>query len=359
MDVVLLTIQGGASVKKISVCLTSVFISVFILSTALASSAFADGKFCFKAKMLGGSSNVCADVYENPNANRLGQTILGVHGFTEAAKSWAPLIEAMFTDKVQKHTVKRFIAIDLPGRGNSPMPVGLPGGVFGDLYDEDFVNIVIQSIVALKKAGIGPQVLMGHSMGGLAVQGVQEELLSRGSSLAALGVFKAVLLGALPANGAVWHQIPFPDFVLWLFMQGEPEGPYGQYVYFPPAAAQTGPGFTTLSGELAENTPPVEDIVVGAEPINCTMQINANPDYPSRPYAREHAFSIDKGTLLMVVAFSQDAFVIPDDEQALYTYLTGYSTNYFYRYIDTPQAVHNMYITEPDKVAEVLRLIAP
>jgi pimeloyl-ACP methyl ester carboxylesterase len=346
-------------VNKIGVCIKSVFISAFILSTLLVSSASAESKFCFQAEMLGGSSEVCADVYENPNAVRLGKTILGVHGFTEAAKSWAPLVQAMFNDKVQKRTVKRFIALDLPGRGNSPMPVGLPGGVYGDLYDEDFIDVIIQTIDALKRAGIGPQVLMGHSMGGLAVQGVQEELLSRGSSLAARGVFQAVLLGALPANGAVWHQIPFPDFVLWLFMQGEPDGPYGQYIFFPPPAAQTGPGFTTLSGELAENTPPVEEIVVGTEPINCTMQVNATPDYPARPYAREHAFSIEKGTLLMVVAFSQDAFVIPDDEQALYNYLTGYPTNYFYRYIDTPQAVHNMYITEPDKVAEVLRLIAP
>jgi pimeloyl-ACP methyl ester carboxylesterase len=345
-------------VKKISVCLLGVFTSVFILSTVLASSASAESTFCFQAKMLGGTSEVCSDVYENPNARGLGVTVLGVHGFTEAAKSWGPFVEALFQDKVYKRTVKRFIAIDLPGRGNSAMPVGQPGGVYGDLYDEDFIDVVIQNIVALKKAGIGPQILMGHSMGGLAVQGVQEELLSRGSSLAKLGVFEAVLLGALPADGAVWHQIPFPDFVLWLFMQGEPDGPYGQYVFFPPPAAQTGPGFTTLSGELAENTPPVEEIAVGTEPINCTMQVNANPDYPTRPYARQGAFSFNKGTLLMVVAFSQDAFVIPDDEKALYTYLTGISGYPFYRFIDTPQAVHNMYITEPEKVVDVLHLIS-
>jgi hypothetical protein len=96
---------------------------------------------------------------------------------------------------------------------------------------------------------------------------------------------------------------------------------------------------------------------VGAEPRYCTMQINANPAFPPRPYTRQNAFSLDKGTLLLVVAFSQDAFVIPDDEAALYTYLTGAPGTYFYRFIDTPQAVHNMFITEPAKVAEAIRLI--
>jgi hypothetical protein len=57
----------------------------------------------------------------------------------------------------------------------------------------------------------------------------------------------------------------------------------------------------------------------------------------------------------MVVAFSQDAFVIPADEESLYTYLTGLPARAFYRFIDTPQAVHNMYITDPVRVAEVLR----
>ena len=332
-----------------------------LLSHALlTSSALADDTFCFDAQMLGGSSEVCADVYENPNAPHFfGETILAVHGFTEAAKSWAPLVQAMFADKFHKHTVKRFIAIDLPGRGNSPMPEGLPGGVFGELYDEDFVDIVVQTIVALKQAGMGPQVLMGHSMGGLAVQGVQEQLLSQGSSLAELGVRRAVLLGALPAYGAVWHQVPFPDFVLALFTQGTPDGPFGQYVFFPPAVAQTGPGFTTLSGELAENIPPVEEIAVGAEPLYCTNQVNANPDFPPRPYARQGAFSLDKGTLLMVLAFSQDAFVIPSDSEALYDYLTNAPGHLLYRLIDTPQAVHNMYITDPEAVAKSLRLVPP
>jgi pimeloyl-ACP methyl ester carboxylesterase len=344
--------------NKIGICLGGVSFGLLIASNSLASPPAPNSRFCFEARMLGGASTVCSDVYENPTGMRHGKTILAVHGFTEAAKSWAPLAEATFEDKVQQHTVRRFITIDLPGRGNSPMPAGLPDGVFGDLYDEDFADIVVQSIVALRGAGMGPQTLMGHSMGGLAVQAAQERLLSEGSSLARLGVYEAVLLGALPANGAVWHQVRFPDFVLDLFTQGDAQGPFGRYIFFPPEAARTGPGFTTLSGELAVNTPPAEEIAVGAEPYNTTQQVNANPDFPPRPFAREHAFSLDKGTLLMVVAFSQDAFVIPDDEKALYRYLTGAPGNAFYRLIDTPQAVHNMYITEPEKVAKVTRLLA-
>ena len=319
----------------------------------MASSALADSSFCFDAQMLGGSAEVCADVHDNPDA-LTGETILAVHGFTEAAKSWEPLIGALFDAPSWEHRVKRFIAIDLPGRGNSPMPEGLPGGVFGDLYDEDFIDIVVQAIRALNDEGMGPDILMGHSMGGLAVQGVQEQLLSEGSSLADLGVSQAVLLGALPGLGAVWNQVRFPDFVLDLFTQGAPDGPYGQYIFFPPPVARTGPGFLTLAGELATNTPPVEEIAVGAEPYNCTHQINANPDFPPRPFVRQGAFSTTLGTRLMVVAFSQDAFVPPADEAALYEYLTGIPGGAFFRLIETPQAVHNMYITEPGVVVDAL-----
>ena len=256
---------------------TAKYVSLaFLQITLLASSALAESRFCFDAAMLGGSAEVCADVYENPAAPA-GETVLAVHGFTEAALSWTPFVEALFEHSAWKYRVKRFIAIDLPGRGNSPMPAGLPGGVFGELYEEDFIDIIVQGIRALRDDGIGPDILMGHSMGGLAVQGVQEELLSEGSSLASLGVSQAVLLGALPALGATWNQVRFPDFVLDLFTQGAPDGPYGQYIFFPPPVARTGPGFTTLSGALATGTPPVEEIAVGAEPYFCTLTSRPAP----------------------------------------------------------------------------------
>ena len=350
--------QKGLHVRTARFYFSHMMLALLLLGTALVSTAAADSVFCFDADMLGGSSTVCANVYDNPNGGHFGRTVFAVHGFTEAAASWEPLAGAMFEDRFLKRSVKRVIAIDLPGRGNSPMPEGLPGGVYGNLYEEDYIDIVVQALEALRDAGMGPQVIIGHSMGGLAVQGVQEQLLSQGESLASLGVHQAILLGSLPADGAIWNQIPFPEFVLDLFTQGTDDGPFGRYIFFPQAAAQTGPGFTTLAGELADNTPPVSEIAVGAEAYNVTHQINATPDFPSRPFTRERAFSLGKGTLLTVVAFSQDAFVIPADQEALYEYLTGLPAGYFYRFIDTPQAVHNMYITEPDVVAKAIRLLA-
>ena len=56
----------------------------------------------------------------------------------------------------------------------------------------------------------------------------------------------------------------------------------------------------------------------------------------------------------MVIAFSQDAFVSPQDEAALYQYLTGIPGAPFFRLIESPEAVHNMYITEPDVVVDAL-----
>jgi len=172
----------------------------YVLTAALAAASFQPAQaradsapVCFDVALGGGATEVCADVYQN-SAAPWGATILAVHGFTETARVFEPLANAMFEDDVLRFTVKRVIALDLPGSGNSAPAVGLPNALFGDLTLHDNVSVVIQAIDTLCSQGLGPRVIMGHSMGGHAVQGVQEALLSQGSSLADYGVRRAILI---------------------------------------------------------------------------------------------------------------------------------------------------------------------
>src|SRR5204863_1297142 len=118
------------------------------------------------------------------------------------------LASAIFADNVLGLAVKRIIAIDMPAHGGSGVP-SLPSPLlFQDLLIEDNASVVIQSIDTLRGLGKAPQIVIGHSMGGLEVQTAQELLLAQNSSLARHGVPGAILLDAVPANGTQWTQPP-------------------------------------------------------------------------------------------------------------------------------------------------------
>jgi pimeloyl-ACP methyl ester carboxylesterase len=327
--------------------------AVSALSASLAAAQTTE--VCFDVSLRGGVSEICADVHTNTAAPAAGSTILAVHGFTETAETWVPLKDALFADSKLKKVVRRVIAIDLPGHGDSEAPVGLPGGKFGDLTINENVSIVIQAIDILRAQGLGSRVLMGHSMGGLAVQGAQEALLAGGSSLAQHGVFRAILVAPVPTSSANWTRLaPPPD--LTPFVVNDPA--LGVYLDIPGAVAKFGGGFTKLSdGQLVPNTP--SDAVMadytGWEPITTALQLTDQllPALP-RPAVRRGAFAPIRGTLLTLISFSQDVLTPQVDHQALYEYLIG-RQGLLYRPIATPTAVHNMHITEPANVIAAIR----
>lgn len=346
------TIQN---VKSRTLFSAAVVVSVLSASVAAAQTS----QVCFDVSLRGGSSEVCAAVHTNPAASAFGSTILAVHGFTETAATWEPLKDALFTDSKLKKVVKRVIAIDLPGHGASEAPVGLPGGKFGDLTINENVSIVIQSIDILRAQGLGSRVLMGHSMGGLAVQGAQEALLASGSSLAQHGVYRAILVAPVPTSSVNWTRLgPPPN--LTPFVVNDPD--LGTYLDIPPPVAKLGGGFTKLSdGQLVPNTPSDAAMAdyVGWEPITTALQLTDQllPALP-RPAVREGAFAPIRGTLLTLISFSQDVLTPQVDHQDLYEYLIG-RPGLLYRPIDTPTAVHNMHITEPaNMIAAIRDLIA-
>jgi len=330
------------------------------LSLLLSSVAFAappaHEDLSFTVSLRGtGSASIHADVYNNPK--NIGVTILAVHGLSERGSMWEPLTDAIFADNVLGYAVKRVIAIDMPGHGGSTFPT-LPAPTnFGDLLIEDNVSVVTQSIDILRGLGKGAQIIMGHSMGGLEVQASQEALLAQNSSLARHGVLGAILVDAVPARGTQWTQPTPPDFSPFVVV----DPVLGTYLNLPAAVGPLTGAFTTLSGNIVPNAPSQATFIVnnwiGPEPITTVLELTGTSAPLWRPFVRANAFALCNGTVLSVVAGSQDVLTPIVDQPALYTYLTGLPATglTLYRPVVADDAVHSTYISNPTEVLSALK----
>jgi pimeloyl-ACP methyl ester carboxylesterase len=301
------------------------------------------------------TATIKAKVYSNP-ANRGVTTILAVHGLTETASTFGPLASKIFADNVLGYAVKRVIAIDLVGHGDSSNPVPTSGLRFGDMTINDNVSVVIQSIDALRAQQLGPQVILGHSMGGLAIQGVQEALLAQGSSLAKHGVLGAILMAAVPNFNSAWTQQSPPADATPFLVTDDPAN--GVYLSLPAwAYVQTG-GFRLLSNLVVANAPTAAQVTANGwnakEPGATLFQLTATSGAFVRPGCRQGAFALQNGTLLSVISFSQDVLTPAVDQNALYVYLNG-GSGPLYRPVVAADAVHSMFLSNPAGLITALR----
>jgi pimeloyl-ACP methyl ester carboxylesterase len=326
-------------------------------------SALGASEVSFNVALRGtGTATIHAHVYNNPE-RRGWVNVLAVHGLSETGFIYAPLADAIFAEPGLSRRVKRIIAIDMPGHGDSSFPSNLPAGLrFGDLAIDDNVGVVIQSIDALRGRGLAPSVVVGHSMGGLEVQAAQQDLLLLGSSLAAHGVFGAVLLAPVPPHGQQWVHPPAGDPTP--FIVNDPT--LGSYLLLPPQVFLVAGAFTTLSGQLATNAPTAAQIAagryVGPEPLTTLLQLTeATVPLPTggtftfqRPSVGAGAFAFHHGTLLSIVSFSQDVLVPAVNLRPLYEYLTEDTHDVLYRPVSAPDAVHAMLISNPAGLLEAI-----
>jgi pimeloyl-ACP methyl ester carboxylesterase len=326
-------------------------ISALVVSL-LATVSSAQQQIKFTVGVTGGTAAVSATVYENPDTHVAGATVLAVHGFTETAAVWQPLAAAMFSHSLTKQAVKRVIALDLPGHGNSLIPV-LASNLFGNLTIYDNANVLIQAIDVLRARGLGPRVVMGHSMGGLEVQTAQEQLLLAGSSLAAHGVLRAILVAPVPVANVSWTP-PVTTIPSTYFRFDN-----GTYIVLDAAGALFGGGFsTTASTPTAPVITPAAFALyltpmIGAEPaVTAGQLVGSIPQLP-RPSARQGAFALKNGTLLTVIGFSEDILTPAAVQPALYEYLLG-RQGLMYHQITAPDAVHSMYIVNPKAMLDQL-----
>jgi hypothetical protein len=109
------------------------------------------------------------------------------------------------------------------------------------------------------------------------------------------------------------------------------------------------------------NTPSVATFVannwVGPEPITTLLELVGTSAPLWRPFVRQNAFQLQNGTVLTVIAGSQDVLTPQVDQPILYTYLTGLSATgrTLYRPVNTDDAVHSMYISNPTGLLDALK----
>ena len=101
---------------------------------------------------------------------------------------------------------------------------------------------------------------------------------------------------------------------------------------------------------------------IGPEPVNVLLQLVEQtvplPDggsfTPARPSVREDAFRPRNGTTLELASFSQDLLVHAEDLALLYPYLTGDDRGRLYDAVVGDDAVHSMFVADPDGVLDEL-----
>lgn len=331
------------------------------VQAASASAALRESSLAFDVQLRGTIPvSIHARVWEG--SARGGATVLAVPGLSETAAVYGPLATTILQDRVLRRVVRRVIAIEMPGHGESGVPPVESGLKFGDLVIEDNVSVVVQSIDALAQQRLAPSILIGHSMGGLEVQAAQQALLDQQSSLARHGIRRVLLLAPVPPHGRPWTVPQTGD--LSSLVQQDPV--LGTYVAFPPEVfiAQS---FGTPAGTLVAGAPTPDEVMqagyVGPEPLGLLLQLVEAPVTlpdgsmftPARPSVDQGAFALRNGTLLKLASFSQDVLVPAADLAALYPYLTLDPFNLGYVPVETADAAHCMFISNPEGVLEALR----
>ncbi len=309
-----------------------------------------------------GRATIHATVYTSSWPST-GATALAIPGLSETGKVFEPLSRAIFADLKLRRQIDRVIALDLVGRGESSAPRDLPDGPrFGELTIEDNVSVVVQAITALRKRGLAPRLIVGHSMGGLAVQSAQQSLLEQGSSLAELGILRAILIAPVPPHDQPWATGSAADVSALIKESDE----LGSYLELTPEAfiAQA---YSRLDGELASNAPQPAEVeeagYVAREPLVTLFQLLETPvEQPDgstqvipRPTVDAEAFAPRHGTRLTLLGFSQDVLVPSATLGDLYTYLTGRPEDTGYRHVVADDAVHNTFTSNPDGVTAALK----
>jgi pimeloyl-ACP methyl ester carboxylesterase len=296
----------------------------------------------------GVQSSVHVQVRENSRyrGRCIGPTLAFVHGLAHSASTWNPLVDEMFAAGPRGMACKALL-IDLPGHGESPLPSGLS---YGELLVDDYVTAVIGALEGLRSQGLRPSALVGHSMGGLIVEGVQARLLASGSSLSRhLGIQLAVLLSPSPAAEHPWQ---FADSgaaaaTAAAFLVADPlrglvlrlDAPSFGFLFFTNFSDQFSPGTPTPT-QIADRGWNVDEAAYAGS------QIVGAPPF-SRLSVGERPFALRHGTALLFVNPSQDKFNLRPEAEAAYVQLTGDTRKLGFIPLDDEFAVHDMHVAEP------------
>lgn len=308
-----------------------------------------------------GRATIHAEIFENESTTLQAATLLDIHGPAATGRVWDPLTKALFADPAQGARVRRVITIDMFGHGKSTVPTGLPLGVkFGNLTLDDNVSVIQQVIDALRAQSLGPQMLVGHSMGALAITAVQEGLLRRNTSMAQLGISNVLLIAPMPSHGRPWV-LPESVSILEQFVTSDDR--LGITVTLP-TQAWIASSFYDTKAQKVPGAPSIAEAeaagYVAPEPAATLLQVAEIPlpgiaPLNNRPTVRAGAFGPNSGTKLAVVSFSQDLLISPAEVRDFYVHLSGDAKGERYLPVVAPDAVHNITISNPGFVIDAMR----
>lgn len=355
------------------------FATVFVLCYAISAGAQTSMDYNILIEDLefqpGVTIDINVNVYVNENAvnwNDHGK-IFAVEGMIHTANCWKPFAESLFENGPQGVHINEFFAIDMPGRGGSGLPEGLNGAgmpfLLDQMYIEDFVHVIAGAISYLNsELDIHPNTIMGHSLGGIEVIVLQDMLVAQESNMRLeFGIKNAILLApAIPAP-LDWAFITGPGSdALAAYATYAPgiglvlDVPY--YVwpflfftntccYFPP---QMVPGAPTPAEVMANGYCSIE-----AGPLVYQIAGREIPEglpYPYKPRvtAAPDIFRPDHGVQLTIIADEFDKMMMPEEEWALYQYLTKDKHGKGFLMAEGEETCHDTHISDPDAIVALL-----
>lgn len=281
-----------------------------------------------------------------------------INGLAHTANTFQHFGQELFANPVNGVRIKRIITLDLPGRGGSGLPFGDQSVHFGDLNVDDFGEVLIGALDHHSCDNNSPSIVIGHSMGGLIIQTAQEHLASRGKTLRGkFGIEHALLLETAFPSAIVDPLLESGTglYLIGLFTQNDPQK--GSIVSIDSGNFLNLFFTTDLNGSFVPGTPsPAEVDSLGYKADeSLAASIQTAGTSAMRVTVRTNAFAPCTGTRLHMIVGVHDVFNDVSSIQTLYEYLTGDSALSYLGIVDTPDAVHDQYITNPGAVLDALR----
>jgi pimeloyl-ACP methyl ester carboxylesterase len=328
------------------------------LTLALASPALASegAPLVLEGVLLrdGVTADIHALVYDNDRVTCRSGALVVVHGATATARSMEPFAQAIAAAPPGGRPMCHVVNLDMPGHGASPPP---SGAFMGDLTVQDYSAALVGVLEDLPAHGLRPVSVAGHSMGGMVVQLAQQRLLDRGSSLADLGVKRAILLAPAIPEAVPWAFRDAGGVAFLLSMLSVSDPILGDVIAIPPELLPS-LFFGRLDGSIASTAIAAEDVIAlgwtGPESVAAMMSmVGLEPLDP--PHVEAGAFADAHGTALGVVAFEQDNVIFATDLGPLFTHLTGKDpSDPSFVWVAGDDAVHGMPQAEPEAVLHAL-----
>jgi pimeloyl-ACP methyl ester carboxylesterase len=316
----------------------------------------------------GGIVDIKIDNFENPRKNSGNKTLLAVHGLAHTGRTFEPLANELFK-KTGRDKIASVLALNFPGRNGSGLPSNKQ---FGDLTIEDYTAVLLGVLDQLPKQ-LKIESLVGHSMGGLIVQTAQNSLRSAGTSLQKeYGIKNVYLLAPSIPNPLRWLAADSgaASAIAANLRSSDPRlGSYLQLLSRRPAMQDQLLGiwlsifFTNRLGEFAPGTPfrtALNLNYVSNEALIMTLQLLGSNGFV-RPSVNPGIFNKRVQKCFRIVSFSEDLGIlgIPSDillqeYQDLDTFLTGSAQSANVVFIESDDAVHDMFLANPTEVAKTI-----